>query len=142
MKKIFYSAVISLLFIITSCEKKYEEGPQFSLRSAKARVAGDWKLEKFSYNNVDLTAGIDTLFGSNFMLEFSKGGSYSITGYSVDHGTWELGEDKDDILLKSDDPNSIQRSYRILKLKNKELWFKETQSNGDVLEFHFMSTGN
>lgn len=57
MKKITFNWVA--IFVITSVSiffnscSKYEEGPGISLRSADARVTGDWKVESYTINGVD-----------------------------------------------------------------------------------------
>lgn len=37
-----------------SC-KKYEEGPSFSLKTVKARLSGEWQIEKYTVNGIDST---------------------------------------------------------------------------------------
>jgi hypothetical protein len=117
--------------LITSC-KKYEDGPAFSLRTKKARLTGDWKIDKVLYNNEDITADYIDGVGANFVLDIEKDGTYKQMGKVTDAGTWKLGEDKDDVFFLSNDPGSKEEAFRITRLKNKELWLKQTQSNGDI----------
>ena len=139
MKRLIYSivAIAIMATAVTSC-KKYEDGPSLSLRTKKARLCGDWKIEKVLYNGGDSTAVFTAFLGANFGFDIEKDGKYKITGASTDDGTWSLGEDKDDVTFKSSQAGSTDDTYRILKLKNKELWWKQTQANGDVIEFHFV----
>ena len=49
------ASLILVISILTDC-KKYDEGPLISLRTKKARLAGDWKIEKILYDGGDSTA--------------------------------------------------------------------------------------
>jgi hypothetical protein len=129
---IFATALISLTF--SSCGK-YEDGPKFSLASKKSRLEGEWKIEKALHNEADVTQSYTSLLGANFTWEIEKDGKYTQTGNFADSGTWTLGEDKDDITFLSSASGSTAETYRILRLTSKELWMKQTQSNGDVDEF-------
>jgi hypothetical protein len=135
MKKLII-ALCTLTFIsttiLTSC-KKYEDGPAFSLRTKKARLQGDWKIDSFSIDGVDYTDDFKNLYGANYTWDIEKGGEYRITGTDPDKGSWKFGEDKDDVYFTSDDPGSQEEAYRILRLANKELWLKQTQPNGEVI---------
>lgn len=127
MKTIFRT--LALLFIIAAtfsgC-KKYEEGPKFSLRTKKMRLCHEWKITSLSINGIEVTAPVD------YKLDIEKSGSYhtSFAGFT-DEGKWELGEDKDDIYTTSNVPGSLEQAFRILKLKNDELWLRNTLPNGD-----------
>ena len=131
--------IIKLILIVTLCTfvftdcKKYADGPIFSLRTRKARLEGDWKISKMTLNGVDLT------FNTDYIIHIKKGGTYSISAGSYsDDGKWSMGEDGDDVTFTSNDPNLISQTYRILRLKNKELWWKRTMPNGDVEETHMI----
>ena len=140
MKNIVKSFLLIALVstALTSC-KKYVDGPKFSLASAKSRVSGDWKIESYMYDGADQTAAFITFFGANFEWDIEKDGSYRWQGGTIsDAGTWTLGEDKDDIRFLSSATGSTEMSYRILRLKSKELWFKYTDSNGKIEEYHFI----
>ena len=133
IKSITAIAVIAS-FTFASCGK-YEEGPKISLRSKKARLCGDWTLEKYTYDGVDMTSSI----GGTVMVDIEKDGGYKSTfnGNVTEEGKWELGEDKDDVFMTSNDTGAVKESYRILKLKNKEMVLKHTESTGKVSEFEY-----
>jgi hypothetical protein len=138
MKKFIICALIACSAIavtITSCDK-YEDGPKFSLLTKKARLCGDWTLEKYTRNDSDVTTLVQTGYGSTWEWQIEKDGSYKQTGNVNDNGTWELGEDKDDVTFTSSATGSIPVAYRILKLKSKSLWLRKTNSNGtfDIIE--------
>jgi len=56
--KVFASILVSSLILSTACQK-YEEGPIFSLRSKKARVANTWEIDKATEDGKDVTANYD-----------------------------------------------------------------------------------
>jgi hypothetical protein len=139
MKKL--NLLIALLATVTltqisSC-KKYEDGPAISLRSKTARISGEWMLESFTVNDADKTADLLVLAGANYMVEIEKDGTYKIAGNFSDNGTWKFGEDKDDVYLQSSTAGSKEQAYRITRLANKELWMKQTQSNGDIWKYKY-----
>ena len=117
--------------ILTSC-KKYADGPAFSLRTKKARLQGNWKIDSYTYNGEDKTSDMTTRLGADFVWNIEKGGSYKTTGILPDDGTWKFGEDKDDVYFQSSAANAKEESYRILRLANKQLWLKQVQTNGDI----------
>jgi hypothetical protein len=131
MKKLLIAVVMTLGIAISfdSC-KKYEEGPAVSLLTKKARLSGEWTVEKYLYNEQDQTSLFTGLVGASYVWEIEKDGSFKETGNVNTSGTWSLGEDKDDITFTP--ANGTAVTYRILKLKSKELWLRHTESNGDI----------
>jgi hypothetical protein len=130
-------ALFTLAFTITSCNK-YEDGPKFSLLTKKSRLANDWVIESATVTSANGSTNNITSGFSGQVLTIEKDGKYTWTTSSgSDSGTWTLGEDKDDIRLISSASGSQEISYRILRLKSKELWWKHTDTNADVYEMHF-----
>jgi hypothetical protein len=129
MKTIIKTLTILLIIGATfnAC-KKYEDGPMISLRTKKARISGDWKIQNATFNNVDITP----LMPPNYTFDIEKDGKYKLTTDTIETGTWKFGEDKDDVYFDQDGPGAVETAYHILKLKNKDLWLKNTASNGDV----------
>ena len=110
--------------------KKYEEGPKLSLRTKKMRLCHEWKISNVTLNGVDVTS----TYAADYQLHIEKNGSYHVTyGTATDEGKWELGEDKDDIYMTSNLPGSVEQAFRILKLKNNEIWLRNTLPNGDKI---------
>lgn len=120
--KILFSLAIAGLFVLAACSK-YEEGPKLSLRSKKARLAGDWKLVESSLNGT-----VQQITGYTVNLSIKKDGNYtyaysSAAGTISTNGTWEFTDDKTGLISKPSTGGSD--TVTITKLKNKELWFKE-----------------
>lgn len=121
-----------LLPAFQSC-KKYDDGPMFSLRSKKARVAGEWKFSSYIVNGNDET--------NEYMkdkIEFEKGGDVKYTSIDVNTGetilftgTWEFDDGKESLTMTMStqltDNNgnklTVTASYdcKIKELKNKEM---------------------
>ena len=128
--------IIALSSILVSC-KKYVDGPMVSLRTKKARLTGDWVIDKVTVNGEDKTADYQAVQGANFVLKIEKDEKYHTEGAFPDAGSWKLGEDKDDVYFTSDQPGSKEQPFRILRLKNKELWLKATDIFANVTEIHY-----
>jgi len=88
---------VLLTLFATSCGK-YDEGPDFSLRTRKARLVGTWQLEKIfingtlhqfsvnSYTNLEIKKNKDTFTLNSFDASSGQ--------YSVQFGDWEFVEKK------------------------------------------------
>ena len=120
-KSFFYTsfAVLSLVFVLASCNK-YEEGANFSLRSAKARLVNTWTLQKTITTVGTLTSESTS---DNVTMDIKKDGTYALSGtyfgFTVtDNGTWEFNSDKTGLVTT--DSNGNTTTATIIKLKNKE----------------------
>lgn len=120
MKNLLLLSLFAILFIASACEK-YEEGPSLSLRSKKARVANEWKvIYAYDYkDNVDITSDY-----SGETWEFAKDGQFSEkdNGEVDKTGTWDFLNDKEEIAINF--PADIKK-YRILRLKENEMWLMD-----------------
>ncbi len=125
MHKLFSTfALFSLLLLFVSSCGKYEEGPNFTLLTKKARMVGTWELTSSTSNGttVDLTQ-----FSAKYLL--SKDGSYAFSSTLIvfgipvplsETGNWAFSEDKLQLLLTPDNSTNVN-AVTILKLTNKEL---------------------
>lgn len=142
--------IITSLMLLTEC-KKYPEGPSISLRSKKARITNIWKVSKYLENNVDLTTNFNNTF-SNFSFVTSKDEEYKIIRVlnvfttlvtTTEFGNWSLSSNKKTLNLI---PVSISAglvpsssSWQILKLFEKEMWLRNIDSNGKIIEYHLVT---
>lgn len=134
MKKIpilFCALLLSLPILFSSC-KKYEDGPMISLLTKKSRLCGEWKLESYTLNDSDLTSAFQLARGSDYVLTISKDETYKEKGNFSDEGTWKFRDNKEAFFRISSKPGAFENTYKILRLKNKSLWIKQTASNGDI----------
>lgn len=153
MKKINLLLLLTLPLVMgisfSGC-KKYEEGPTLSLRTRTHRVVGSWVVEQvfeipINGTKTDRTADYKTAY-ANFVWKFEKDEDYLVTynPYSIgtynEPGRWEFGGDDINILLFPDNGNGsfIGSLWRILRLKEKELWMKTVNGNGTTIEVHFI----
>jgi len=121
MKKIITLIVLATFIMVgvTSC-KKYEEGPMLSLRSKTSRVAGDWVLDKATQDGVDITSTVQIDY-----ITFEKEGAYKFVGGGLEViGTWSFDDKKENLIIK-ETGSADQQKFKIIKLKNKELWFDQ-----------------
>lgn len=130
-------AIPVMALVLPACNK-YEDGPSFSLRSKKARIANTWKIESATEGGNDITSSYD-----DFELELTRSGdatlraTYFFGGTTVQtstSGTWDFIDDKEGLRLDFENNDSDQ-DYRILRLKEKELWLHEKD---DDVEIHLM----
>lgn len=123
MKKTNLLALIAVcsLVLLGGC-KKYEEGPSLSLKSKKARVANEWKVD-YAFDYVDNIDVLQDYVGETWTFE--KDGEWTERDFGVidKSGTWEFVSDKESLLIKKADAKLDY--YDILKLKEKEMWLKD-----------------
>jgi hypothetical protein len=153
MKKINTLLLLTLSLVIglsfSGC-KKYEEGPAISLNTKMHRVVNTWVVEQVfetptNGTKTDRTGDYKTAY-ANFVWTFTKDEDYAISfnPYSMssynETGRWEFGGDKINILLFNDNGGNswIGDLWRILRLKEKELWMKTVNGNGVTIEVHFI----
>lgn len=122
------STVTKLAFLLlvavsfTACNR-YEEGANYSLLTAKARLVNSWKMTTVTVTNGNSTYDATSNFPST-VLKLRKDGTFEVT-YTVsfitstDTGTWVLNDDK--TTLTTTDSDGDVAVYTIVKLKNKEL---------------------
>jgi len=134
MKKTFLFSTALLLAVgsFTSSCDKYAGGPGISLRSKKARLTGDWKLNKYTTNDVEQDL---SNFGVKISLKDDESYTAVTTYYllgqqqnSSSSGTWKFNDDKTKFITTetgSNNPDTVE----IYKLTSKELQFKFIDGN-------------
>lgn len=117
---------ITAALSVVSCGK-YEDGPNFSLRSKEARLVNTWVIEKTMQDGVDNTAEFKA-DNPEYQLELKKDNSFVSSTYDSllsardeNKGKWKLTNNKEEIEL-TDDLTGQQISEKILRLTNTELW--------------------
>lgn len=135
------------LFAVTSCSK-YEEGPALSLLTKKARVAGEWKIDKTFYNGEEQTEGTEYTDYMTYVMEKDGTGKMKQEAYTVENDgytyeaeaaeyklEWKFNDDKTMIEVRLQDGEGEWMEWdssEILKLKNKEFWMKSTDEDGNT----------
>ncbi len=123
--------LLSLILVFGSTSCKYEDGPGVSLRSKKARVAGDWTIEK----TIDEDGDVDTEW-EGYEINFDKDGTgktsytYTFAGVTTTSEitfTWEFSDSKKNLKI-TDEDGDVTESL-ILRLANDEMWIKDTDDD-------------
>lgn len=127
--------IITLGSLSTGCGK-YEDGPEFSLRSRNERIANTWRVESAMNAGNDVTSAFD-----QYELKLTKDGDATLTAnYQLGdvtfefatNGTWNFENSDEDLKLDFENDDADE-TYNILRLKEKELWLRE---KGGELELH------
>lgn len=115
--------VIGLLSAV-SCNK-YDNGSNFSLRTAKNRLVGEWSITSFKVNEVEqifTLPEIDMTFDNNYDFKMVQ----TVSGQEIiNEGTWEFYNDKKGIIVHNTTASSTD-TFEILELRYKKLELKQT----------------
>ena len=143
MKKNILLLLCIFLLIPFGC-KKYPEGPLLSFRSQTKRLINKWKIHKVLNYGDDITLDyINTYTDWSLSFEDStmsrtytyvnKADNKSIT--RTDNGTWNFIDKGKEIEYTYIDSAglTISEVIIILKLRNKEFWYKTMD---EKMEFH------
>lgn len=111
---------------VSSCNK-YPEGPKFTLLTKKDRMEGKWDLKETDHSDGTVTYDI-----MNDIIELDDDNEYIYTSGNISiSGEWEFVSDKEKVMFKI---GNLNLTYKILRLKNKELWLQD-EGNGDVMKY-------
>lgn len=119
------------MVVATSCNK-YEEGPKFTLLTAKARLVNTWTLTKVEYNGNDVTNSYPDI-----TADIKKDNTYKVT-YSAgsvstsEEGKWEFNSDKTAVIFTVDGETASDPAT-IIMLKNKMLKFKDVDGSNTTI---------
>ena len=142
--RLFLVTLIILTNALSSC-KKYEEGPLISFRSIPERLANHWKPEKKIIDGEEVSLTDEE---QRTVHTFDKGGVYikrvpNGPYYSSYNGSWEFFDKKEKLKTRLNytnfgNPIVEEQEYEIIKLKEKSLWLRSTDSAGIEEEIHFI----
>ncbi|MFZ6053346.1 hypothetical protein [Halocola ammonii] len=131
MKRIYLFIGFTALILI-SCGK-YEEGPMFSLRTKKARLANTWEVDKAELNGDSEFNGqsVTSLFEGH-AHEINKDGTFSFSSpdYETITGDWEFSDDKEEVEFETEDGDEFE--WEIIRLTNNELFIEQEDQNGNL----------
>jgi len=118
MRKLTYIfSILIILLLFVGC-KKYEEGPTISLLTKKARITGIWEFSEIT-TEWDMARTLGFEKDGICYLGWSSG-IINVNDVYYDFGEWEFDNNKEYLLIKSL-ADSINNTYKIIKLTNKEL---------------------
>ena len=127
-----FLAFISIV-VLAACSK-FENGPNFSLRSPEARITGQW----WSTTDIRLVFGI-----AQWGLDFDQDNSVDITEIDLDgdsdggEGNWMIEENFLNLYEVGDDPSEGE-FYEIVRLTNKELTLRFTDTDVGAFDVDFV----
>ena len=137
MRPIVY--ILLSIFIMSACGK-YDEGPDFSLKTKKSRLHGDWEL-KAAFINGSLQTSTNYI-----KYNFSKDGYFGLTVMdnssgqylNIQDGTWEFIDKKEFLRLKYLSNGQVVQlvEWKLLRLTNKD-FFVEYEDNADKIRMEF-----
>jgi len=149
MKK--YNLLILSVLLLFACGK-YEEGPNFSLRTKKARLTQEWTVSATYQNGTLVPNGTNTL-----TFEFNKDASFLFKATSLidgqvqttNRGDWEFIDKKEVLRLNFYPANSASATqvvnieeWEILKLTiNEFIVTYIDKSSGDKIRIEFLKFG-
>src|ERR1044072_7323113 len=122
MRRGFYAGTILLLLVGCS---KYENGPDFSMKSKTERLCNNWVVNEASQTSGDSVCAFLNVY-CNYQWNISRDKQYSTTykpngmGNHVEMGTWKFNDDKTHLLCTSNSGAVVD--YYILRLDNNQLW--------------------
>ncbi|MBN2777649.1 MAG: hypothetical protein JXR36_08395 [Bacteroidales bacterium] len=136
-------SVLTLIFVFTACTY-YEHGPVVSLKTATARLSGQWELCDVIVN--DKTDDVLLESEKNIIYTFTEDGNLlienTIDTRSISEtivANWEFNQDKTSIIIDFDTENEISvincKEITILRLTDEELWISDINSPGRVNNF-------
>jgi len=136
---------IVLLFVLTSCY--YEDGPFYSLRTRKQRLAQTWRYDRVRINNLDITNNF-----ADYTLTFTKENDVTwhtlskddsgIDSIYISSGRWEFDAPNyrklDLFFIDSTTHQMSGQSWEIHRLTKKQLWLYSKTSDA-VVEYFMIS---
>ncbi|MCK5775853.1 MAG: hypothetical protein KAH25_06750 [Bacteroidales bacterium] len=135
MKKL--TIYLSLLLILSSACKKYEEGPLISLRSKEKRLCQKWDVETITKNGADISYP-----SIRYQWEFHENGDFTLDvlqdengdgqhwiSYGQKNSQWKWADDKESIEMLDLNENETWENYQIKQLKYKEMIFEINDGN-------------
>jgi|LakMenEpi03Aug12_release.lakeMendotaPanAssembly.Ray.scaffolds.fasta_scaffold46158_5 hypothetical protein len=145
MKKLLtFLFILSVGVIFFTACRKYEEGPNISLRTKKARVTNNWRVESAEVNGVERS---QEPYWTKQKHYFRRNGDYVVTVIDPNtleatnlNGSWKLYDNDRKIALTLRRANAGQDSvsdYNVLKLFNKQMWLRRTDNS---VELHFIES--
>jgi hypothetical protein len=144
MKSIKHTLLFLIVVTTISSCKKYPDGPSLSLISRKERISNTWQISAYFENNIDKTTDFKNAF-QNAKIVIDKNGNYNISYKAfgladyTESGTWNFTNNDIDFVTNPSTGTASTATHHILKLKEKELWYKEDPDGSSVVrEYHLI----
>lgn len=149
-----YISLLCIAAFAAGCNKDFEDGPSFSLRSKEARITGSKTIESYVVNGIDSTFVFDSIYAGS---DYAQNGITWVRGESSVNpilcspclpGRWEISEDGKQLRISwpawaIGQPGNLEiwnygyrGAYDIQRLTERELWVRAVVS-GNVVEIKF-----
>ena len=132
--------ILSLLCVLSAC--RYKEGPFMNFTPVKDRIRGQWKVNTIQKDGASTTESPSIAESLNNYFYFYISNRLQIEYWENNtvcqaDGDYKFSSNKKELIVNFTDIRAYQRTYEILKFKNKELKVKFTDDNNTVwiLEF-------
>ena len=122
--------IITFSFAISSCSK-YEDGPNFTLKSKKSRLAAEWTCTECPGVDASTTTTQFTFTKDGDFTFYFKFDNGIISNEITEDGTWEWGDDKETIEITRDGDTD---TFRITRLASDELVMRDEDDEELVFE--------
>lgn len=133
--------VALVAFGVSSC-RKYEEGPNISLRTKKARVTNNWRVESAQVDGIERSLEPYWTKQKHYMYSDGKYIVTIIDPVTLEarnvQGDWKLFDNDRKLALTTKNFSGnidSTNEYNILKLYNKQMWIRKTDNS---VELHFV----
>ncbi|MFI5149309.1 MAG: hypothetical protein ACHQRM_06210 [Bacteroidia bacterium] len=130
-----------LLLSLPGCQK-YPDGPMISFRTKEHRLCENWKRVKEYENGTDITTQAMSHIRSESRIIYHDGSfSYNLdsdNGTVSYSGSWAFSTDKTIVNFSYVvGMTPVNETFLILRLKEGDMWLRETNFSGDIYEYHF-----
>jgi hypothetical protein len=142
LKTLSLSLVCAFLLLSFSGCQKYPDGPLLSLRTKAHRMCENWKRVKEYENGTDITStAMSHIYSEsrNIFMDGTFSYNLSTDNGSVSYsGTWVFSTDKTIVnFAYVVGTTNVNETFLILRLKEGDMWLRETTFSGDIYEYHF-----
>lgn len=142
ISSILFAVIMISALSFTSCSK-YEEG-SISLLPKTKRLVRTWTLKEFVTSTGSATSTTQATGALAQTVDFKDDNTFSVTMFLGTYtGEWEWNSDKTAVNIRTKDILGNWAAWEdgneIRKLSSSELWTRDTDSNGDYVEYHFVS---
>lgn len=128
--------ILGLLFLLVASCSKFEEGNNFSLLSAKARLVNHWDIISYEIDGVNQSITGNNSLQMDFYKDETFKRTWIVAGFPIaEAGHWSFGAKKSILILTKND--GTLELYTIVKLTSKDLKAKRTDDDGKIHVYTF-----
>lgn len=127
MKQFKFLSILLILSVLGSCTK-YEEGSNFSIIPAKARLVNHWTITKYEIDGVNQPINQNTSLEMDFYKDNTFKRTWVVDVFQAhEEGSWTFADGKNVVVLTKKDGGV--EAYTIIQLKVKDFKAKRTDGS-------------